>query len=87
MNDNPVWIPPRSKLKIKITHRGFIGEILKNNAYGRKGKETGLGKERSFQWCYLKEMFSRDLQGTLKLIDTSELFTFGKMGLDLHFNI
>ena len=49
MNDNPVWIPPRSKLKIKITHRGFIGEILKNNAYGRKGKETGLGKERSFQ--------------------------------------
>lgn len=47
MNDNPVWIPPRSKLEIKITHRGLIGEILKINTYGRKGKEAGLGRGRS----------------------------------------
>lgn len=44
MNDNLVWIPPRIKIGIKITHGGFIGEILKINTYGRKGKEAGLGR-------------------------------------------
>lgn len=34
-------------IQIKITHRGFIGEIFRINIYGRKGKEV-LSRGRSY---------------------------------------
>lgn len=39
--------PQEAHCEIKVTHRGFVGEIGRINIYGKKGQEAGLGTERS----------------------------------------